>query len=59
MENLGVKDVNEDYFGDLYVKVLINIPKNLNKEQKEKLIEFSKSLGENIKDKSFLGKVFR
>lgn len=59
LNNLGVRDVNDDSYGDLYVKVNINIPKNLNKEQKEKLFEFSKSLGEKIKDKSFLSKVFK
>ena len=59
LNNLGVRDVNDDFYGDLYVKVNIDIPKNLNKEQKEKLFEFSKSLGEKIKDKSFLSKVFK
>ncbi|MEK6952690.1 MAG: molecular chaperone DnaJ, partial [Nanoarchaeota archaeon] len=59
LNNHGVKDVNENYFGDLYVKVNINIPRNLNKMQKEKLIEFSKSLGEKIKDKNIFNKVFK
>ena len=59
LNNLGVRDVNDDSYGDLYVKVNIDIPKNLNKEQKEKLFEFSKSLDGKIKDKSFLSKVFK
>jgi len=59
LKNLGVKNVNSDHFGDLYVKVNINVPKHLNKVQKEKLIEFSKSLGEKIKDKNIFSKVFK
>ena len=59
LNNLGVRDVNDDYFGDLYIKVNIHVPKNLNKEQKDRLIEFGKSLGDNVKDKNIFSKVFK
>jgi|SRR3989344_5476374 len=59
LNNLGVKDVNENYFGDLFIKINISIPKNLNKLQKEKLAEFNKSFGEKAKDKNIFNKVFK
>ncbi len=59
LDNLGVRDLEYNAFGDLYVKVNIEIPKSLNKEQKEKLLDFSKSLGEKRKDKGIFGKVFK
>ncbi|MEK6932659.1 MAG: molecular chaperone DnaJ [Nanoarchaeota archaeon] len=59
LKHLGVKNVNSNHFGDLYIKVNIDIPKNLNKEQKERLLEFSNSLGDKIKGKNVFSKVFK
>lgn len=43
----GMKVLGRDQFGDLYVHVQIAVPNKLNAEQREKLIEFGKALGEN------------
>ncbi len=43
----GIKVMGRDQFGDLYVHVQIAVPNKLNAEQKEKLQEFAKALGEN------------
>ncbi len=45
--------------GDLYIRVIVDIPKNLNKDQEEKLLAFSKSMGDNMSEhhKSFFEKV--
>lgn len=43
----GMKVLSRDQFGDLYVHVQIAVPNKLNSEQKEKLQEFAKALGEN------------
>ena len=44
--------------GDLYVKIAIEVPKKLSKEQKESLINFAKSCGEKnySEDDGFLNK---
>ncbi|MBR1862490.1 MAG: molecular chaperone DnaJ [Ruminococcus sp.] len=42
----GIKKLNRSDRGDHYVRVNIEVPKNLNKDQKEKLREFERSLGE-------------
>jgi len=42
-----MKVLGRDQFGDLYVHVQIAVPNKLTSEQREKLIEFSKALGEN------------
>lgn len=43
----GVKVMGRDQYGDLYVHVQIAVPNKLTSEQREKLQEFSKALGEN------------
>ncbi len=45
--------------GDLYIRVIVDIPKKLNSEQQEKLLAFSKSMGDNMSEhhKSFFDKV--
>lgn len=55
----GIKKLNRNDHGDHYVRVNIEIPKNLTKEQKEKLKEFEKSLDEKnyAKRKSFFDKL--
>ena len=43
----GMKVLGRDQFGDLYVHVQIAVPNKLTTEQREKLTEFAKALGEN------------
>jgi len=43
----GMKHLDSERKGDLYVHVQIAVPSKLNAEQKEKLQEFSKALGEH------------
>ncbi len=59
LKGKGVKKLQRSDRGDQYVKVYVEVPKNLNKEQKEKLKEFEKSLSEKNyeKKKSFLNKI--
>jgi molecular chaperone DnaJ len=54
----GMKVLGADRRGDLYVHVQIAVPTKLNAEQKEKLQEFAKSLGEHHSplEESFLEK---
>ena len=42
----GVQIVNTKNRGDQYVKVIVDIPKNLNEKQKEALEEFMRACGE-------------
>lgn len=44
MANKGIKRVNRNSYGDHYFKVVVEIPKNLSKEQEKLLREFDKSL---------------
>ncbi|GHV09471.1 molecular chaperone DnaJ [Clostridia bacterium] len=46
MKNRGVADLNTERRGDLLLHILVEVPTNLNKRQKELLREF----GENVKD---------
>lgn len=59
MKGKGVKKLNRNDHGDHYVRVNVEVPKSLTKEQKEKLREFDKSLGEKnyAKRKSFFEKL--
>ena len=43
----GIKKLNRNERGDQYVKVVVEVPKNLNKTQKDLLKKFEDSLGEN------------
>ena len=47
--------------GDLYVKAIIDVPQNLNKEQRQKLVDFGLSCGEKDigEDSSILNKAKR
>ena len=54
----GIPYLNGRGTGDLLLKIVVEVPKNLNKEQKEALKRFSESLGErNYEEKKgFFGK---
>jgi molecular chaperone DnaJ len=58
LKGKGIKDLYSHRKGDLFVRVLVKTPKNLNKEQKEHLRRFAESMGEKIEDvdKSILDK---
>ncbi len=43
----GMKVMGREQFGDLYVQVQIAVPNKLTTEQRERLVEFSKALGED------------
>jgi molecular chaperone DnaJ len=47
LRSQGVKHLESDRKGELYVHVQIAVPTKLNAEQKEKLADFAKSLGEH------------
>ena len=57
----GIKQVNGTRRGDLHLTVVIEVPKNLTSEQKEKLREFSESTGKKnyAKKESFFKKFFK
>ncbi len=44
----GVTILNSKNRGDQYVKVIVDIPKNLNEKQKEALAEFMRACGEDV-----------
>ena len=45
IKNYGVPYINGRGRGDMYIRVLIEVPRNLNKKQKELLAEFEKAAG--------------
>ena len=47
LKGKGIPDINSKKKGDLIIKVAVETPKNLNNQQKELLLAFSESLGEN------------
>lgn len=47
LKGQGIKHLGSERKGDLYVHVQIAVPSKLNTEQKEKLQEFAKALGEH------------
>ena len=50
----GMPDVHDPAaFGDLYVRVMVEVPKKLNAEQKKALEEFAKASGEDRINKAF------
>lgn len=61
LKNKGIPDINTKRKGDLIISVAIETPKNLNQKQKELLIAFAESLGENnnTKKRSFFKKFFK
>lgn len=64
LKGKGVPKVNSSVIGDQYVKVIVDIPKNLNDKQKEAMNSFMEACGEKvesdikIKPKSKRGKLF-
>lgn len=48
LKGKGVPIVNTKNRGDQYVKVIVDIPKNLNEKQKEALAEFMRVCGEEV-----------
>ncbi len=59
LKGKGIKKLNRNERGDQYVTVTVEVPKNLNKNQKELLKKFEESLGENNynKRRSFFDKI--
>lgn len=59
LKGKGIKFLQQDKRGDQYVKLYIEVPKNLSKKQKEMLKEFDNSLNEKnyAKRKSFFDKL--
>lgn len=47
LKGRGIADINSGRRGDLYVTVTVEVPKNLNGDQKELLRKFAESCGEN------------
>ena len=58
LRNRGIKDLRTGGKGDLHIDVQVEVPSKLNSEQKEKLVEFSESIGEenNPMQESFFEK---
>jgi molecular chaperone DnaJ len=61
LRNRGIKDLRSGGKGDLHVEVQVEVPTKLKSEQKEKLVEFSDSIGEenNPMQESFFEKAKR
>ena len=47
LKNKGVKELNREAYGDLYVTVKAETPKSLDKQTKAKLQELAKDIGDN------------
>ena len=60
LKNKGIANINTGRKGDLIITVAVETPKNLNSKQKELLIAFAESLGENngAKKHNFFKKLF-
>ena len=48
LKGKGIRNVNGRGTGDLYFTVIVDVPKKLNKEQREILLEFAKANGEEF-----------
>lgn len=61
LRNKGVKSLNGRGHGDQHVRVIVEVPTKLNKEQRHKLEEFAKACNEDVlpMHKSFLERVKR
>ena len=61
LRNRGIKDLRTGGKGDLHIEVHVEVPSKLDSEQKEKLKEFSESIGEknNPVQESFFEKAKR
>lgn len=57
----GIPDINTKRKGDMIITVAVETPKNLSSKQKELLVAFAESLGENnsTKKQSFFKKFFK
>lgn len=56
----GVQRVNSKGRGDQYVKVVVDIPKNINEKQKQALVDYMEASGEKVEEshkESFMDKV--
>ena len=54
----GVRSINGRSVGDLIFTVVVSVPKNLNKEQKELLVKFAESCNEKLTPKKSFKKRF-
>lgn len=52
LKGKGVQRVNGHGRGDQYVKVIVDVPKNLNEKQKESLMAFMEASGEKVGESS-------
>ncbi|MBF0531562.1 MAG: molecular chaperone DnaJ [Candidatus Omnitrophica bacterium] len=62
LKGKGMPDVHQGGTGDLYAKMMIDVPQKLSADQKRALEDFAKASGEDIGEKSFkdkLKKVFK
>jgi molecular chaperone DnaJ len=61
IKNKGIPDINTKRKGDMTITVAVETPKNLNSKQKDLLMAFAESLGENnsTKKQSFFKKFFK
>ena len=59
LKGKGIKRLNYSGYGDQYVKIVLEVPKNLSKEQKEILTQFDEKSSEKNygKRKSFFDKL--
>ncbi|MCY6959706.1 molecular chaperone DnaJ [Clostridium brassicae] len=60
LKGKGVTRVNGHGRGDEYIKIIVDVPKNLNDKQKEALVAFMEASGEKLEDghkKSFVDKI--
>lgn len=53
----GMPDLRSEEPGDLYVRVMIDVPKRLSAEQRRLLEEFAKASGENVSGDGFKDKI--
>lgn len=57
LKGKGIQNLNGYGRGDQYVRVNVQIPTKLNDKQKEALKAFAKAMGEEVEDKTILGKI--
>ncbi len=60
LKNKGIQRVNSSGRGDQYVKIIVDIPKELDDNQKEALVGFMEASGEKLEEnhkKSFMDKI--
>ena len=51
LKNKGFKEVNRYKTGDQYIKISIDIPQNISKDLKNKILDLKQSIGDEIKFK--------